>query len=174
MRRISILFLVLFLVNQSCATHEKLLLPDLYDDVSSEIIDKQVFMAYTRESYRHRCVDTELDGVSYRICFNRENRMEYISTSDPGFISPENLRVGMPLASIEATLSVESFLLDDDHRYWWFKLPSGWCAAFALEDRAKPDESYPKSQSVISFFFKVGIYEFHKMNEISGGTVNSK
>lgn len=81
---------------------------------------------------------------------DEDERINFISTSDQRFITPEGISVGMKLEEVLKTHSGE--LLADPGWAYFIVLPSGWNAAFTVGYTMT--ESKPDDTTKVAFLFK--------------------
>ena len=154
-------FCCLLLVNGLAKDVEKV--PNLFDDVSKLMKDKKTVGMYTRQATIHNCFELKVKDIKYIIGVNFDHQVEFISTEDLEFKSPEGFWLGTTKMEMESAIGKGIFRQDDDDRYWFTKLPSGWCAAFVVRDPETKKIKKPESGDKITFFFKFDIYYFYKL-----------
>jgi hypothetical protein len=91
-------------------------------------------------------------GVHYTVATDQDRKViEYVSTGDPAFRTPEGLAAG---DTLERVLAAAAGAAVARERGWAFhvRLPSGWSAAFT-QGRSMTEGELPSSARVC-FFFK--------------------
>jgi hypothetical protein len=89
-------------------------------------------------------------GVHYTVATDSAKVIEYVSTSDPAFRTPEGLAAGDTLEKVLA--AAKSEVVREPGWAFYVRLPSGWSAAF-VQGQSMTEGELPASAGVC-FFFK--------------------
>jgi len=98
------------------------------------------------------CTSTTIlnNGIIFDIAWDKDYRVNFIGTTDSGFIANENVRVDMTLKSIKDIQNVD--ILKMAGWGYYIKLKSGWFAGFCIgktcTDRGLKDDDK------VAFIFK--------------------
>ena len=110
------------------------------------------FLLMTASGGLQPAYDVRYDGVHYTVATDQDRKViEYVSTGDPAFRTPEGLAAG---DTLERVLAAAAGAVVSRERGWAFhvRLPSGWSAAFT-QGRSMTEGELPPSARVC-FFFK--------------------
>ncbi|RPH25020.1 MAG: hypothetical protein EHM93_20175 [Bacteroidales bacterium] len=89
------------------------------------------------------------NGIIFEIAWDKDNRVNYIVTSDSNFITYENVKINMTLKNIKDIQKVDIFEMPGWGYY--IKLKSGWIAGFCI-GKACTDRELKNDDIVTSIF----------------------
>ena len=89
-------------------------------------------------------------GIVFKIAWDRDSKINFISTTDSTFYTNENIRINMPLKEIENIQNVEITKMPGWGYY--ISLESGWFAGFCVDKTCTGREL--TNEVVVSYFFK--------------------
>lgn len=87
--------------------------------------------------------DVVVAGVNFFVASNDGKMIEYIKTSDPGFVTPEGLSVGSSVDDVRRAGGGE--VLGEYGWAFYSRLPSGWRAVFS----GMPDHEEPRTSGLL-------------------------
>ncbi len=120
-------------------------LPEIGTVMAPKIIEKaeSPFILLTSSSLAQKAFSISVDGIDYMFCINHADTVVYIDTRDTAFVTPEGVKVNMPLSEV---------LKRSDRKLYcetgWAHvviLPSGWRAAFTVGYTMTEHEPAPEA-----------------------------
>lgn len=132
----------------SCTSHH----PPL--EIGGTLTDRQLaesdtMLFVTSASSIEKTYLITIDGIEYEVALNKNGKISYIQTIDPGFHT-DSLRIG---SSLEETQSRADSELSTERGWgFYYHLPSGWNAVFTVGYTMT--DSLPADDAGIRFFFK--------------------
>ena len=85
--------------------------------------------------------DVTINDISFLLAADSGNIVLFINTIDSNFVSPEGIRVGMPIRNaLEIANSEIKRKIWTHYTEYYVTLPSGWQAAIQSKEKPNPDE----------------------------------
>lgn len=144
-----LIMILFFLMALGCQTADCPVLPDLGETIYLSA-SENVFLVLSRSGSLGKVAHIKVDGQLFELGINDNDQVDYISTRDSRFQTPEKLSVG-DLINITPDFSLDKVCKEDGWAYY-IKLPSGWNAAFTIG--SSMTEGDPSGSEKIMWFFK--------------------
>jgi hypothetical protein len=108
-------------------------------------------LSLSSSSQFDKAYKVHINGIEYKIAVNQNNKVNFISTSDPNFETEENFKIGTTYSEVKK--SIASDVIKETGYSFKIKLASGWFACFTQGQTMTEDNL--QNSSKIKWFQKL-------------------